>query len=86
MNGFPNYWAWGFEDNLLNKRVLASNITIDRSQFYLVNNPNINQSTREIIKGLNRGEFDRYTMQVPEGINSIQNFKFNVSFLNCDNK
>ena len=32
-NGFPNLWTWGLEDYLLQERVLAAGLTIDRSRF-----------------------------------------------------
>jgi hypothetical protein len=32
-NGFPNIWAWGLEDFLLQERALAARLTIDRSRF-----------------------------------------------------
>jgi len=32
--GFPNYWAWGLEDNTIQNRVLANNLKLDRSQFH----------------------------------------------------
>lgn len=34
MNGFPNYWGWGLEDNRLQQRAKYFNINIDRSTFY----------------------------------------------------
>lgn len=34
INGFPCFWSWGFEDNILQKRVLSNNMEIDRSEFY----------------------------------------------------
>ena len=34
INGFPCFWSWGFEDNVLQKRVLSNNMEIDRSEFY----------------------------------------------------
>lgn len=31
--GFPNLWAWGLEDFIIQERVLASGLRIDRSRF-----------------------------------------------------
>ena len=33
-NGFPNYWAWGLEDNAMQNRVLDKKIKLDRSHFH----------------------------------------------------
>lgn len=37
INGFPNFWGWGYEDNMLQNRVLNSKMRIDRSTFFLAN-------------------------------------------------
>lgn len=36
VKGFPNYWAWGWEDNVIHERCLNTGLTIDRSQFYKI--------------------------------------------------
>ena len=76
LNGFPNYWAWGFEDNLLNKRAKKVGINIDRRQFYPINSPEIIQLKGPVLKNVNRGEFDRYIQQNTEGIQSIKNLEY----------
>jgi hypothetical protein len=33
INGYPNYWGWGMEDNVLQQRCLKYGVQIDRGQF-----------------------------------------------------
>lgn len=54
--GFPNFWAWGGEDNIIQKRVERNNIVIDRSNFYKIGNKNILQFADNFIKLINRDE------------------------------
>ena len=41
INGFPNFWGWGLEDNRIQQRAKYFNIIIDRSNFFLIRSPNI---------------------------------------------
>ena len=34
LNGFPNLWGWGLEDNKLQDRAILNKINIDRSNFF----------------------------------------------------
>ena len=43
INGFPNYWAWGGEDNLIHERAKQFGIIIDRSNFFTIGNMKILQ-------------------------------------------
>jgi len=40
-NGYPNFWGWGMEDNVLQKRCEQIGLTIDRTQFYPIGSPEI---------------------------------------------
>lgn len=40
-NGYPNFWGWGMEDNVLQKRCEKIGLQIDRTQFYPIGSPNI---------------------------------------------
>ena len=71
LNGFPNFWAWGYEDNLLQGRALNAGLTIDRSQFYPLLDPNIIHFVDGITRNVNRTEYDLFKSYTPEGINSI---------------
>ena len=78
MNGYPNYWAWGFEDNMLQTRAVNLGITIDRSQFYPMMDKNIMQMKDGLERLVNRGEYDRFLGDVKynnmnEGIQNIMN-------------
>ena len=34
IEGFPNFWGWGYEDTLINKRAVANDVKVDRSIFF----------------------------------------------------
>ena len=76
INGFPNFWAWGYEDNLLNIRAIHNNILIDRSQFYPIMDKNILQLKDGILRIVNRSEFEKYIKNTNEGITTISNIKY----------
>ena len=78
LNGFPNYWAWGYEDNELNRRVIESGIRLDRSQFYPIMDKNILQLQDGFGRVVNRTEFDAYQKKSTEGITSIRQLEYNI--------
>lgn len=41
INGFPCFWGWGMEDNVLQNRCEKHGLRIDRSQFYPLGSPHI---------------------------------------------
>jgi len=77
-NGFPNLWAWGFEDNALNNRVLSKGLLIDRSQFYPLLDKNIIQIQDGVTRKINKTEFDVFQSDNGEGINSISQLNYDI--------
>ena len=41
LNGFPNYWGWGCEDNTLHDRCIKQGLYISRKEFYDIGDHNI---------------------------------------------
>ena len=79
INGFPNYWAWGKEDNVIQTRALKMNIKIDRSVFFPIGHPNILQ----LFDGLER-VIHKQGIEVAnkdngsDGISSIRNESYRI--------
>jgi len=76
--GYPNFWTWGYEDNLLQKRILSAGIEIDRSQFYPIMDKNIFQMKDGITRIVNRGEFERFVADTTEGWQSITGLQYSI--------
>jgi hypothetical protein len=73
LNGFPNYWGWGLEDNLIQNRALTSKIAIDRSQFNTVNSDKYNQTMHGYTRVLDTKVQLKYTED--DGSNGITDIK-----------
>ena len=79
INGFPNFWAWGYEDNMLQNRILQNGIIIDRSVFYPILDKNVLHFSEGITRNVNRTEFDIYEKNTKEGVDSITDLQYNYN-------
>ena len=75
--GFPNFWGWGLEDNIINKRVINNNIYIDRSNFFPIGNMNILQATDRPIRLINDRETTSQLTSI-EGYHHINQLKYSI--------
>jgi len=78
LNGFPNLWGWGYEDNALNQRAIKNNIRIDRTQFYKLLDKNILHLQDGVVRDVNRTDYTIYKSLTTEGVNSITNIKYTI--------
>ena len=69
-NGFPNFWGWGMEDNVLQTRCDRIGLQVDRSQFFPIGSPNILQLFDGVSRLINRK--DPWRAQHDNGVDGIR--------------
>ena len=79
VNGFPNFWSWGYEDNLLQIRANDAKLKIDRDTFFPINHPNIIRLSEPQTRIVNKSEFSRFERKTTEGIYSIRGLNYIVN-------
>lgn len=79
-NGYPNFWGWGMEDNVLQKRCEMQNINIDRSQFFPIGSPEILQLFDGVSRFINKKDPWRATHDDGiDGIKTIHKLRYNIN-------
>lgn len=76
MNGFPNYWAWGFEDNILQRRANHKKIEINRSTFFEIKSKKILHFIDDLRKYISFQQYNKMSQsnfQDVDGLNKIKN-------------
>lgn len=76
LNGFPNFWSWGYEDNELQRRAESAKIKIDRSHFYPILDKNVIHLQDGYKRIINDEEKKRYQWKTTEGIEQIKSLDY----------
>lgn len=76
--GFPNFWAWGYEDNTLKQRVDKAGLKIDYAQFYPIKDGNILQLSDGNARNVSRTEFDIYKTNNADGFSDIRDLTYTI--------
>jgi hypothetical protein len=71
--GFPNFWGWGLEDNVIQDRSLAIGLTIDRSEFYHIRDPRIIRSFDGFERVISKRDSVVYKRETPDNLTSLTN-------------
>jgi len=77
--GFPNFWAWGYEDNLLKKRVERVGLKLDYNEFYDIHNKNILQMKDGFHRIISRKEHDAYVGNTNSSFYSISDLEYTIN-------
>jgi len=78
IKGFPNFWGWGLEDNVIQHRCLKNNIKIDRSCFYIISDYRIVRMFDGFDRIANIREPSIYKYEEPDNIEHIKSLKWNI--------
>lgn len=79
LNGFANYWSWGFEDNILQNRAQRAGIKIDRSNFFPLNDMRVLHINDGHTKPLNKHYMYELLKDLGDnGISTITNLEYDL--------
>ena len=84
INGYPNFWGWGMEDNVLQKRCEAAGLTINRDQFYPIGSPDILQLFDGVSRLINKKDPHRATYD--NGIDGLQTIHKLIKSIDSESK
>jgi len=77
INGYPNFWGWGMEDNVLQKRCETAGLIINRDQFYPIGSPDILQLFDGVSRLINKKDPWRATHDDGiDGLRTIHDLSF----------
>lgn len=87
INGFPNFWAWGLEDNVIQNRAIEKKIKIDRSNYYKIGDKNILQFFEGLERLISKENVIRMKKDnFIDGISAISDLKTEITneFININ--
>ena len=87
INGYPNFWSWGFEDACLQKRCLNAKLVIDRSNFYKIGSPEILQLFDGMDRIINKKDPHKlHTDTGHTGLRSIHKLEYTIEGASTNEK
>jgi len=79
INGFPNFWSWSSEDNVLHERCIQYNMIIDRTNFYEIGSPEVLQLFDGMKRLLSKNDCSRPpNTHIDDGLSTISKLYFTI--------
>lgn len=79
INGFPNFWSWSSEDNVLQERCIHYDMIIDRTNFYEIGSPEILQLFDGMKRLLSKNHcFRPRNTHIEDGLSTISKLYFTI--------
>jgi len=80
INGYPNFWGWGMEDNVLQKRCESAGLIVNRDQFYPIGSPDILQLFDGVSRLINKKDPWRATHDNGiDGLKTIHKLSYEIN-------
>lgn len=76
--GFPNLWGWGIEDNTLQDRVLCAGLSIDRSNFFRIDDPRIRRMFDGVTRLVSVRDPGAYRRGELDGLMHVQDLQYHI--------
>jgi hypothetical protein len=79
--GFPNFWTWGYEDNVIYNKVLKdTSLSVDRSCFFPIFDHHIVHMTDSLKRTINMNQYDDKDPIIEQNNNiySLVNIKYEI--------
>ena len=87
INGYPCYWGWGSEDNVLQYRCNVHQIHINRASFFPIGSPEILQLFDGITRIINPKDHDRMISDNGiDGLSTIRNLTYTIDSFSANEK
>lgn len=79
LQGFPNYWSWGFEDNVIYKRAVQKKMKINRDTFFTIKDISILHFFDDLHKHIEKNTLDKQfnkSYVESDGLNHLKQIKY----------
>jgi hypothetical protein len=76
--GFPNFWGWGLEDNVVQERCLKVGLQINRDNFYHINDKRITRLFDGYNRVLSKRDSVVYKHETPDDMYSLKNVTYTI--------